>query len=344
MSDPNTESAPAQSTAEIIRGVVESSEAESAPVETHAESTPTETPAPPQEELSPAAKFLLEKGHKPVKEDGRPVWLPHKSAAKLLDEYVNQHRSTWDSDRARIEKERDQFKADLDELYAGVRAPDTKQFLQLVAKHDPRYAVYLQEQKPAAPAITAAEDPEPGPDLDLGDGRLTYSLDGLKKLRAWERRQYQREIDEKLKPFHEREEAQKKREEEDQWNRTQQQRVQSEMATLQAMPLFGAVAADKPLTEFQAAVLKVLQDDTAKAQADPRHQKITVKEAYWEVAGKQLMETDQQKRERLMKEMDEAAKAAPPTVTRPSSGQPKKGPTDNRSIVARIVANSEKGA
>ena len=42
---------------------------------------------------------------------------------------------------------------------------------------------------------------EPQPDLDLGDGKLTYSPEGLKRLRAWDRQQTENVIGKRLKPF-----------------------------------------------------------------------------------------------------------------------------------------------
>ena len=336
MSDPNTESAPApQSNADIVRSVVEQSEAP----EPSPESVPVETAAPvesaPPVELTPAQKFLLDKGHKATKEDGRPVWLPYKTIEKMLDDYVGTHRLTWDGEKGVLAKERDQYKKDLDELYTGVKSPDTDAFIKMLAGHDPRYQRYLEKQIAQAQAQqvpTAAEDPEPGPDLDLGDGRLTYSLEGMKKLRAWDQRQQQRAIDERLKPFTEREKAEQDKAARAQWESQRREQHTQLMNEAQTWPYFGKLPADGTLTPFQQDVLKAMQAD----------EKIDLRGAYIKVMATHVAEDDTKKRERLMTEMDERAKLATPTVPRASGPPVRKGPVDNRTIVEETLARLEK--
>lgn len=335
MSDPNTE--PAQSTADIVRDVVEQSEA---PAETpttesaHGNAIPSVDAPAPSPELSPALKFLLSKGHKAVKEDGKKNWLPVQTVAGMLDDYVGTHRSTWDSSLSTIQQERDKLKADLDELYAGVRHPDTKEFLKLVAKHDPRYNVYLEPPKPQAPALPSPEqDQEPGPDLDLGDGRLTYSLEGLKKRDAWRERQILRMMDERLKPFAERERLEKERAERESWERGQAQRVQAQIADAQTWPGF---------KENSDEILKTLQADTEAAQKAGQRPQMSLEAAYRHVVIPKLTADATKAREEALKQVDEQAKLAPPTVTRPGGGTPKAKQKDNRTIVAEIVAASER--
>ena len=69
---------------------------------------------------------------------------------------------------------------------------------------------------------------------------------------------------------------------------------------------------------------------------------MTVKEAYWEVAGKQLHTDRNKMREELLKETSEAALRAP-TVPRSHGETPRKqGPLSTREIVARTLAEQEK--
>lgn len=87
---------------------------------------------------------------------------------------------------------------------------EPERFFDMLVKFHPQYAEWKRSGQAAvasAQAPNAENDPEPEPDYDLGNGQKTYSLDGLRKLRAWERRQAVAEIEgklgERLKPFEE---------------------------------------------------------------------------------------------------------------------------------------------
>ena len=82
-----------------------------------------------------------------------------------------------------------------------VMAKNPKRFVQMLVQLNPEYADYIkQEGQAATGAAVPADDPEPEPDYDLGNNQKTYSLDGLRKLRAWERRQAVKEIKGELEP------------------------------------------------------------------------------------------------------------------------------------------------
>lgn len=91
-----------------------------------------------------------------------------------------------------------------------IMANEPDRFMEMLGQLNPGYKQYAKQQAAAAAAATAAataadSDPEPEPDYDLGGGAKTYSVDGLRKLRAWERRQAIKEVnaglDGRLKPF-----------------------------------------------------------------------------------------------------------------------------------------------
>jgi hypothetical protein len=89
-----------------------------------------------------------------------------------------------------------------------IMANEPDRFMEMLGQLNPGYKAYAKQQAAAAAAAatTAADsDPEPEPDFDLGGGNKTYSVEGLRKLRAWERRQAVKEVnaglDGRLKPF-----------------------------------------------------------------------------------------------------------------------------------------------
>lgn len=78
-------------------------------------------------------------------------------------------------------------------------AEQPAEFVKFIVEQNPAYKEYLREAKEeAAAAQREAPADEPQPDIDLGDGRRTYSPAGLKKLVAWERQQAVKEAEEKI--------------------------------------------------------------------------------------------------------------------------------------------------
>ena len=77
---------------------------------------------------------------------------------------------------------------------------DDERFIRMLAQANPKYQRYLTvlDQPAVETKQQTVDDPEPEPDYDLGDGRKTYSLEGLKKRDEWKERQLERKFDKKL--------------------------------------------------------------------------------------------------------------------------------------------------
>lgn len=341
-----TESAPT-STADVASAVIDAYEQPADGVEVSGD-TPTpepeapsetpgvleaapETPEPAKvvEELTEAAKFLQQQGHQAQKPDGRETWFRFKTVEKMLERYAGQHRSTWDGARGELERERDTYKADLDELYTDVRG-EPKAFLEKLSGYDPRYKTFLET--PAAPAHAAVPDAKmPEPDVVLNDGSRTYSLEGLQKLLEWNTAQVESrlmpKVDERLKPLTEREQQAKQREESDKAQRALEDRVRKQVQEAESWPNWA---------DYKPDVEKLLQEDTAKAKAENRRPSMTLKEAYWQVRATSARGT-------VLNELKNAPKA--PAVTRSGGETPKpQGPVSTADIAARTLARLERGA
>ena len=95
---------------------------------------------------------------------------------------------------------------------------DPDRFMEMLSTLNPGYKAYQKAVAAAAAQATPQgdDDPEPEPDYDLGNGQKTYSLDGLRKLRAWERRQVVKELggslEQRIKPFEQERQQQAERE------------------------------------------------------------------------------------------------------------------------------------
>lgn len=323
---PATESAPSvpQTTEAITANVIEQldaadSSSETPPGETRintadvtatAETKPA--PAPTQAELSAAAKFLLKQGHQLKKVDGRDTWLPAKTVEGMLDRYVEEHRNTWTGERTTLESQAKELRDIVDQLRTGVSG-DPDAFLRELATHDQRYARYLQPQA-AQPQTPAFDGEMPQPDFPLPDGSRTYSLDGIQKqLIPWLTqaitKQLEAKVDERLRPITEREKKEQERAAQEEIHREIQTRTSSRIQEAQTWPGFGTLAPDGSLSEFQTAVLKRLQDDTAKATAANRRPSMTLREAYLEVHAERLAADDTTKRARWMDEQNKAPRS-----------------------------------
>lgn len=289
---------------------------------------------PTAQELSEAAKFLVAQGHKWGKRpDGKTdlAFLPASTVEKMLDRYVQQHRSTWDGERGTLEKDRNTYRDYVQELRSSVSG-DPRTHLETLAAIDPRYAAFLQQQAQAK----TDEDPEPQPDYPLGEGKFTYSLEGLQKREAWLRRQLDKMVDERLKPIAEREKAAHAREQEAEIAG----RARGLMTEAQTWPMFGQIAADGTLTPFQQEVLTELQKDREAAEAQQRRPTMTVRQAYLEVHARH-QEPDKM-RERLIAELKTAPKA--PALAPQGADTRSTKPQTSSDIARKVVADLERSS
>lgn len=341
-----TESAPT-STAEAASQVIDSFESGgddgievSGETPTVTETT-TETPAAdttePAKELSAeereAEALLAEFGYKDArKPDGREHWMPRSKALKMIANGLRKGRDRWTGEKTQIETRATELQGYIDNLAKGVSG-DPVAFLSELAGIDARYKRFIEQQARAAQETPKAEDdPEPEPDYPLPDGSRTYSLDGIKKREAWLRRQVQREIDAKLKPFAEREQQEKARQAQETQMATLREKTTKQMTEAQTWPLFGQLPADGSLTPFQQEVLGALQADKT----------LDLRGAYMKVAMPRLMEDDAKKRERLLKEINAAPKST--AITKGGAEiQRQTGPTTTADIAARAYERLERG-
>ena len=354
---------PVTSTAEIASNVIDSFESDDstndAPVadSTHIVSEPAtaepaapETPAtpavvePPAKELSAAAKFLESQGHKFQKVDGRPNWLPVKTVEGMLGRFVEQQQSSWHEARTSLESERNALKADLEELYSDVKG-EPSAFLEKLANIDQRYKPFVAPvaQQPQS-VVSQPLQVMPEPNVELPDGSRTYDLAGIQQLIEWAvDAKMMPKVDERLKPWAERDKAEKEAKAAKEVETATLQRARSQVEALTKMPMFGAFPTDGTLTPFQTEVFELLKSDTAQAKAEGRRPTMTPKEAYYEVERKKLTSDRNTQREEIIKEINGSA-AQTPTVTKGGGGTPKITPGDTRSIAARTLERLERGS
>lgn len=105
------------------------------------------------------------------------------------------------------------------ESIEAIMAGDPDRFMAMMAEVHPGYREFAKQVVQAATAAAAPDDPEPEPDFDMGDGRKTYSLEGLRKLREWDKRQAAQaargEIEKDIAPLRAHYEQQTKREQQE---------------------------------------------------------------------------------------------------------------------------------
>ena len=348
------ESAPDTSTASIAEATYNELEAADTPttetgdVVEAAEAKPE--PPTPGVVLSREEQLLAEFGFKDVrKPDGREHWIPRSKVLKMLGSGLRRGDEKWTTERGTLDTElkthREQW-----EKYAPLfqaLEPGPEAFLAEAAKHDERYRAFL-DARSAAVAPPPADVAFPEPDLDLGNGTKTYSIEGIKKLvthaTQGARAEAKAEAQAALKPVTEREQQLQERAKAEKAEGDLRGKVRSQMDEAQTWPHFGKLAEDGTYTEFQTAVLKELQADSEKATAAGRRPTLTLEGAYIRCASKLMAEDDATKRARLLAEVNKAAKASP-SVQRSGGEVPAvtKG-VSTQEIAARAYAKLESGA
>ena len=312
----------------------ETPESAAAPV---AKAAPEPKAAPKTEPvaLTEEEQLLKEFGFKDAKKpDGRDHYIPRPKVLQMIASGLKRGQEKWTTERGVLESQAQEYRGYLEELRAGVTG-DPEQFLRTLASQDARYAKFIGGQQPAQSA-PAVPDDKPQPDIDLGNGQRTYSVEGVEALTAWKAQQL---LNERLKPWEDRD----KQAQQQQAQRQILERSQSQMQTAQSWPGFGTLAPDGSLTEFQSAVLGRLKQDSQQAQARGERPSMSLREAYLEVYAEGLSTDHNAVREEVIRGLRTAPKA--PALTRQGLDTPKApGPVDTRDAAARAMARLERGA
>lgn len=218
------------------------------------------TPAAPK-----ADDFAKEHGIAAKDRRGRENKIPYSAVAnRIVPNAVKKAQTTWEKDTlAPVVKINNEYRDRLEEVgkTETIMFGNPQRFLEMLAKSVPGYAELLQQRPAAAPATKApaeTEDPEPGPDGRDAQGNITgYTQEGLKALRAWDRRQTARQVaadlNKDLKPIRDRVSAQEKVEQ-------LEQTVTRQLDEAYKWPGF---------KEHEAAIFKLFTDE-----------KLTIKQAY----------------------------------------------------------------
>jgi hypothetical protein len=201
---------------------------------------------------------------------------------------------------------------------------DGERFLAILSSVNPFYGRALAAVRGAAPAPAAPaapkpgeDDPEPVPDFDLGNGRKTYTLEGMNKRIAWGVRQGLKEALTEFQPVLASHKAQERAARIEPLLKQRMQEVQTW----------------EGFTDHEAEILKVLEADQKAAQTEarrrgwkePRYQH-TVESAYRQVVVPKLKkaredaearagQTEEQLRAKILKELN----GAPAATDTPSS-------------------------
>ncbi len=350
MSDESTSSTTTDSTptptAEIAAQVIDgfaatettASDADTASAAAPVTETPaaelSATPSPEPVKLTEAEQLLHDAGYKAAKKpDGRDNYIPHSKVVKIIENGLKQGKGEFGARYAALDQEAATLRSQVAELRQAI-ATDPDAFLRELASADQRYAKYLQQAQPTQPAREAIGADRPEPDVDLGNGQRTYSVEGVEKLAAWKAQQL---INERFKPIEEREKAAKAQQERAEIERGINERSQATLQEAQSWPLFGPLAADGSLTEVQAAVLEELRKDSAAAQAANRRPSLTLEGAYIKVTAGKLTTDRNALRAEILKELQGAPKGT--AIPRVGGESPKApGPTSTAEIAARTLA------
>jgi hypothetical protein len=199
-----------------------------------------------------------------------------------------------------------------------------EKFMQIIGEINPAYKEFARKEAAAAIAAqTPVEDPEPQPDYDLGDGKKTYTLEGLKKRDEWKERQLMKKIEaqlgERFKPVEDRFKAEKEREEYDRWYADATARVTQRLEKARKWPKFA---------DHEADILKAMQ-------ADPS---VSLEDAYFQAAGPDLAGERTRVRKEVLTEIEKQPKTSSVPVS-PTTPKVDDKPKSTADIAREIMAS-----
>jgi hypothetical protein len=186
-----------------------------------------------------------------------------------------------------------------------IMANEPERFMEMLGTLNPGYKEYKKAQAAAAIAAQQVDDdPEPEPDFDLGNGQKTYSLEGMRKLRTWERRQGVKEMEAKFadrfKPMEERIQAEKARDAETQRRNEFDAHLTKRIERARKWPQF---------KESEADILATMDAEKAKGNF------ITFEDAYMQVVVPKLAGDRTKIRQEVLTEINGQPRSSSATST-----------------------------
>ncbi len=222
------------------------------------------------------------------------------------------------------------------ESYASVEKimesnPD--QFIRMLAQVNPehygRFVDFLDGKHQAAAPVQQAigdNDPEPEPDYDLGDGRRTYSLEGMRKRDEWKERQIEKrliaKLDEKLTPYEQ-----------------ERKRIAETAQKEQRLKEIHDAATQKVTETIERYSKKPGFKENEQAIQDAVINKgLSLEDAYHEVVFAKFQQSEQQIREKVVKEQN-AQPRSTSVATNPAAARATKSSqgVDTRAIAAEEI-------
>lgn len=312
------------STAEVATNVIASAEAAAADAADDAASvtdtpaaevTSTEqadaaAPAPTPAEVDELAKELgLEAPRRP---DGREQRIPYSRVKEMIEKKLQKATTEWES---KVKEHTDKLSSYESERQAFAEVQrliqhNPEAFLQSLAQVNPAYSRFIGGNAGAYKAPEDAPASMPQPDVDIGNGQRSYSVEGLNKLLAWQAQQTEARVVQRFAPI------------EQQWK--------SQAMQTQAAASVKAMIEDARqwpgFTEHEAEVLQALRAD----------RKMSLDAAYRKVVLPKLQADRNKLREELLAEIK--AKPTTTSVPTPAPATPTPKTRTTEDIAREIIA------
>lgn len=248
------------------------------------------------------------------------------SPEKLKD-ILTERETGFQSERAEVTQMRDVEK---------VMASDPDRFMQMLTQVNPAYAKFLgggaaaAETATTAPTATTAR---PQPDLDLGNGQKTYSLDGIENLVNWSVsegvRQAVAQFEGKVKPLQDRQaEADAAAQAAE---RTARQTAASNAAWQEAYQNWDG------FKENASEILAVLKADVVAAQKENRRV-ITLDRAYNRVVLPKMKADREKTRAEVLAELRKAPASTSTAAQTQAGAAADTGPKSVEDIIKASIA------
>lgn len=261
--------------------------------------------------------FAKEHGLVTKRPDGRENRIPYSRVKAIAENQVKKAQEAWEAGVKSVRDEHGSYKSRLDEFATIERIMESEpdRFIEMLAATNPeaygKFAAVLKQVVEEAKADAGADDPEPQPDFDMGDGRMTYSMAGLNKVREWDRRQAtkaaEQALGKRLEPIEKERQAAQDRERQRQEADRVAASIDATLAKAKKWPGF---------EEHAAEIQKVFTSD----------RKMDLHDAYMAVVFPKLSADRTTMRQEIMAELRKApagtsTQATTPAATPAASGQ-----------------------
>lgn len=286
---------------------------------------------PPAEEKPVEAKVEAAKVDDPLAKElgpshdkkGRENRIPHSRVQKIVQNQITKATEPLNTKVKELEGVRGEYEERLNRVgeVESIMFNQQARFLEIL-QTIPGYKELLSGKVAVAAPVIDPKSEMPKPDVDLGNGKFTYSEEGLQKRLAWEAERTKQSTLEELKPLREQFEG--------------QQRIEAMKPHIDAQ-IEHAASNWEGFVDHHLDILKALTDDRLAQAKIGKPPKLSLERAYLQVIIPKLKADRTKMREELLAEIQKAPKSTGVPPAKVKAAATDDGPKSIESIIRAQV-------